>query len=359
MARSRIPFRSLAVVSGKGGSGKTLVATAIAQTFARSGSSVVLVDADFGTGGLTYYLGFGAFKGVRYGLSDFVQAPSDGNAPFLSTATSEAIERDSYFAQIKLLPVGNHRLLDGRLDSVFPRMLRKLLDHLTSVADLVIFDCRGGVDEESLAVCSSVERIVMVVETDAAAVQASQHLVGVLDDKGMGQKLSGFILNKVLDDPTTLASAGRTFFRSEFLGAIPFDIETTRAFIKGEIPRQSSLFVRHVRRAIATLAPHSNIDASVRVLRPDEFASIALRNPNVRLGSLALGTLTAYGAIASAVFALPLGNTVPIGYFLSAVIVAGVLVVAALSDVLKQTIGEGLAIYVRGFAKLLGRSRGD
>lgn len=72
--------KSIAVVSGKGGSGKTMVAVALAQGVALAERSCILIDADFATGGLTYYLTFRNFKNARIGLSDILEDKSlDGD----------------------------------------------------------------------------------------------------------------------------------------------------------------------------------------------------------------------------------------------------------------------------------------
>ena len=61
----------LAIGSGKGGTGKTLVATALASTLAEQGDRVLLCDADLGLSNSTVHLGLdtggdiGGFLRVR------------------------------------------------------------------------------------------------------------------------------------------------------------------------------------------------------------------------------------------------------------------------------------------------------
>src|SRR5437016_12897223 len=62
----------VAVVSGKGGSGKTLVATALMLAFAENKTRTLLIDGDLGTGGLTYYVGFHNISNISGGLTELL-----------------------------------------------------------------------------------------------------------------------------------------------------------------------------------------------------------------------------------------------------------------------------------------------
>src|ERR1700740_505578 len=103
---SPLEFKSVAVVSGKGGSGKTLVATAIAEGLGICKKSILLVDADVGTAGLSYYLGFSAYSRARSGLTEMIlgdNAPSERPLSFAS-ARQEIIDEEPAFSTIKLFP---------------------------------------------------------------------------------------------------------------------------------------------------------------------------------------------------------------------------------------------------------------
>ena len=61
--------RSIAVVSGKGGVGKSNFSTNFATMLARKGKKVVLVDMDIGMGNIHILMG----KSVSYSLRDYLQ----------------------------------------------------------------------------------------------------------------------------------------------------------------------------------------------------------------------------------------------------------------------------------------------
>lgn len=278
--------RSIAVVSGKGGSGKTMVVTAMAQGIALAGKQVVIIDADMGTGGLSYYLGFSAFDSIREGFSEFVlQSDKRSSDPVFTFPRMEIVADRPYFKNIALMAVGEQRLAEETPEKSLLEAIPRLLRTLGTGVDFVIFDCRGGIDRESLMVCNFVSNIVLIVETDAAAIRASQHLVNVLTKHGNSRKISGFILNKVMDDPSSLAKAGESFFSARFLGAIPFDIEATRDFIKGQIPSAMSLFCRHVYPPLSKLFPQVGSWPHTPTLENREFANVSLKDPELNVGA--------------------------------------------------------------------------
>src|SRR5262245_12556369 len=133
--------RIIAIVSGKGGSGKTMVAALMAQIMGRS-VSVTLVDADTGTGGLTYYLGLNAVSNVAVGLADLLL---DSSFPDTLPVQTVAWER----SQVSFLGIGDHRRLYRESTSGSSR-LPTIMGRLRDLNNVVIVDCRGGIDSESL-----------------------------------------------------------------------------------------------------------------------------------------------------------------------------------------------------------------
>jgi flagellar biosynthesis protein FlhG len=339
VAKARFP-KSIAIVSGKGGSGKTLVAAALAHALAIEDKRVLLVDADLGTGGLTYYLGFSAFDRARAGLTEYLIATRPSSPLNIARARADAIKENPGLSQVALLAVGEHRLIGDSIGVLSPTAITRVISKVRTDFDFVIFDCRGGLDEDSIAVCRAVDEVLMVVETDAAAIQASQYLSNRLYEFDLGHKILGFLLNKVMDDPSSLAKAGISFFRTEYIGAIPFDIETTRGFIKGELPNPRSLFSRHVAGSLLPLFGEIEAARSYRTLKPNEFGYITLRNPDSGYGSLMMGVLLFYG-LGIYFFALYVGDVIFSRNEVTGIVLASAIFgIAALSDNIKQAFGK-------------------
>lgn len=355
--------KSFAIVSGKGGSGKTLVAVAMAQALANLQYKILLVDADFGTGGLTYYLTFTVFSNSRIGLSEFhhtEQAFSlDG---MICSPRPESLDRNEELGLVRLVPTGDQRAIEPLDGQTLQRMMNDILQEAATEFDYIIVDCRGGIDPQSIGVCSSCDAIVIVAETDATSIQATQHLVDVLSKNDLKRKVRGFVLNKVMDDPIPLAKAATSFFRSEYLGSIPFDIDATRCYIQGELPKASSLFSRHVRYSLSNLLQSARSYRVTRILRSDEFSTVTLRSPETRLGGAFFGMVAIYIAVISIMVAFG-GLEVKLTYkeLLNLVAFGAVfyslLVFGSLSDGMKQAVGRIFSVYRSILTKLLKGSK--
>ncbi|MBP2161781.1 MULTISPECIES: AAA family ATPase [Asticcacaulis] len=351
----------IALVSGKGGSGKTLIATAIALGYANAGKRVLLIDADFGTGGLTYYLGFSAFERAREGLTEvMIQRDQHEISPLMlkeytAKASFEAQSEAKMLSLIDLMPVGEHRQIEDGVSNVAIYKLREILEECRHKYDCVIFDCRGGIDYESLSVCDVVGKIILVVETDAASIQASRHLSEVLHKNGYGKKLSGFILNKVIDDPSAMSQAGLTFFKCENLGSIPFDIQTTRNFIKGEIPQISSIFCRHVFKALWKADRAMDKYSSIKTLSREEFNSFATRDPYASGGGLVISAIAFYALLGMSIAYFNGGREWLSSHYIELLSASLVGVIVAASDKLRNSIGYVFRVYAESPAVLMRR----
>jgi MinD-like ATPase involved in chromosome partitioning or flagellar assembly len=255
--------RSIAIVSGKGGSGKTLVATALMLCFDGMLSNTILVDGDIGTGGLSYFLSVNYLSNVGQGLADYLltnrfrdQAVVKDPLSNPDQLTPDSDLLPSFVKTIKetwgarCITVGNHRRFLRVEEDLYKKGIGNFIEQLCRryVKDeaLILIDCRGGIDEDSVAVCESVSDILVIVETDAAAIQSTLYLLDVLTDKELFHKVKGFVINKAFDDPTIFANTMANLFRVPHLGSVPFDFDTVRRFLHGELPEPASPLVINV-----------------------------------------------------------------------------------------------------------------
>lgn len=121
---------------------------------------------------------------------------------------------------------------------------------------LQIYDCRGGLDRETEAICDVVNNIIIVMETDAASIQSTSFLIDRLQATGADHKLRGIVLNKVFTDPSALMDLIRAKFGTDVIAVLPFDAETMRTFLVGELVKGASRYARDISRLV---------DASFRV----------------------------------------------------------------------------------------------
>jgi len=277
----------IAVLSGKGGSGKTMIVAVMANILSERKQTVIIVDADTGTAGMTYYLGLRLVSNIRVGLSNVARHFMSKGENFLVTPFLQSV-RDSQ--GVMFFGIGDHRQLEKEApESEMPSILKRVLLGLGN-GDWLIVDCRGGIDKESLAVCATADDILLISETDTTSFQATKHVVDVLSDNDLAHKLRGFIINKVFDDPSVLINQGTSVYGTQFLSAIPFDLNATRSFLLGEIPTWHTAFGRHVAAALSRAYP-STVPEPPGVWAPEDFREVGLTNLDSIRGGMFLALL--------------------------------------------------------------------
>lgn len=348
--------RTIAVVSGRGGSGKTIACATlglIATRYVRM--PVVLVDCDLGTGGLSFYLGLNYKINANAGLLEFLMHKTD----------TVPVQKLVGFDSLYVVSVGDARTFVGETQSLDISTVAIANSIRTTVGDcLIILDCRGGVDTHTLQVCRTADEILVIAETDVSAIQTTRNLFDVLSKNDLLGKVGGFILNKAFDDPSSLAKAGNSLFGAPFVGALPFDFETIRAFTRGRLPPTNTPFYLQMESIFRSHVMNLQEPASISFER---FSSIGTDKTHARGGKVVLLFL------ASACFYLSLmlismqGGAKPqaviAGYPATSVMQALVslssllVVIVALSDQIQSALGRAIETYVRICAGLIGPAR--
>jgi len=287
--------RSIAIVSGKGGSGKTVIAAVMTEVFDNQGVPVILVDADTGTAGLSFYLGLELVSNTAVGLTNLISLDNFADAPPIRSL----LQTIKGLKSARFLSAGDYRRFPQAIPrDVISTKFQQILDLLKSESGIVIIDCRGGIDTESMAVCKAVDDIIVIVETDTTSYQASQQLVEILNANGVAMKLRGFIINKVFDDPKTLARNGTAAFHSKYLGSIPFDFETMRDFFIGKVPDENSVFAAHVQYALSRAYSDMVREPYRRIYRFEDYREIGLVNlDSMRGGVIISFVATVFAAV--------------------------------------------------------------
>lgn len=301
--KDHISCKSIAIVSGKGGSGKTMVAATMATVLDSLGHKVLLIDADFGTAGLSYYMGLNTVKNISVGLTNL---SSQNN--FNSDVLNRYSQKMKGFNTSYFIGVGDHRrYLKSSSETDIESLFQPLIKEAKKVYDFILIDCRGGIDDESLMVCNVVDDVVIVAETDTTSFQATQFLVDTLYDNDLSGKLTGFMINKVFDDPSSIARAGTASFKSQYLDSIPFDLDATKSFLIGDIPSSRSMFSSQVWSVLYKLYPDILTMPNQRPLQFSDYRGLSLRDNDSLLGgmmisfmSLGIGSILFYEQLINA-----------------------------------------------------------
>jgi len=160
----------LAIGSGKGGTGKTLVATALAAQLAQRGERVLLCDADLGLSNCTVHLGLETGGDLSGFLTDRVALDQA-----VVSVLGGINERGGF--DLLAAPPGSGVL--ANIDrGVADRMISKL--RLACSYDRILLDLSAGVDATTVGFAARADETLLVLTSDPAALTDAYAFVKLL-----------------------------------------------------------------------------------------------------------------------------------------------------------------------------------
>jgi MinD-like ATPase involved in chromosome partitioning or flagellar assembly len=239
---------SLALLSGKGGSGKTVIGLSMARILAEAGLNVLLVDCDLATHGATYFM------------------EAEFSEPFLTlTSVSDLLlQKGPRPPRAFATKAGFHfipSLLDPSTKHEYPLhsevMLEGWWSSIVSSYDAIILDCQAGYSDIADWAGRTADRKLMVLEPDAVSA-AALRVLSLQLGYSLRSSSTWQVFNKLTEEerPIYERVAGGTLFTN--LPPLPFDWQVRAAFALGEIPgvlSTSSAFGLGILRLMQTLFP--------------------------------------------------------------------------------------------------------
>lgn len=202
----------VAIASGKGGVGKTVVATSLARAFSRAGERVLLVDADLGMANVDVQLG--------------LNPPGDLATVMAGTMTlSEAIAPAAGGSERK----GGFDVISGRsgsaalahLDLASVSNLAAGLAAASMSYDRTILDLAAGADRATVRLAVAADDIAIVISDEPTSLTDAYAFVKTLRMRDEGA--SPFVVVNNAPDKAAAEQAYRTFAKTceSFLGFTP------------------------------------------------------------------------------------------------------------------------------------------
>jgi len=216
-------------ISGKGGVGKTLLASLLSKTFAESGYSVIAIDADPDSN-LAASLGFPHSEKIApiSEMSDLIAERTGTRpgqvAPYyrLNPKVGDLLEKYAFeYNGIRLMVMG--RIKKGGSGCYCPEnaLLQALVIHLLlSRNEVVILDMEAGIEHLGRATARAVDKLIVVVEPGRRSVETAYKIDKLAKDIGLSS--IAIVGNKIR------SQAEKEFLTSslsgfDFLGFIPYD----------------------------------------------------------------------------------------------------------------------------------------
>jgi flagellar biosynthesis protein FlhG len=246
-AGSRNP--TLAVASGKGGVGKSVLAVNLAAALGALGRRVLLVDGDLGLGSAHQLLGLTPRRPLldvvrgACGLDDTLCADAEG---------------------LLLAPAGEgeHELAD--LDELRRERLLRSLEAADDRTDLLVLDAPAGIGRAALQVAMAAEHLVLVATPERTALADAYALLKVIARRRHAPEVS-ILFNQVQSTAELALAAQRVGeaaarylgLKPKLLGWVPLDAAVRRSvasqapFVRAEPYAPASRAVREIARRLA------------------------------------------------------------------------------------------------------------
>jgi CO dehydrogenase maturation factor len=216
-------------ISGKGGVGKTLLASLLSKIFAESGYSVIAIDAD-PDANLAATLGFPSPEEITpiSEMADLIEertgARPGQSAPYFKLNPKVDDIPDKYAHKldgIRLMMMG--RVKRGGSGCYCPEsaLLQSLMGHLLLARDeVVIMDMEAGIEHLGRGTARAVDKLIVVVEPGRRSIETAMSIRDLAAEIGL-QNIA-VVANKVRNQ------SDRDFLTSnlpgfDFLGFIPYD----------------------------------------------------------------------------------------------------------------------------------------
>lgn len=222
---------SLALISGKGGSGKTTIALSISEILASCNKKILYVDCDMSTHGATYFFEpYITDKENILTTSDFFLKRGDKSRDVFAPSKNILNVAKNIDFIPSCVDFSKPFFEDSSLEFLFDEY-----DFLKDGYDLIIFDCQAGYSLVTDRVLDVTDYNLVVMEEDAISSSAVRVLHTQLS-RQLNNSKTFQVFNKLSDSDYKLYEkiTNGTLFTN--LTPVMFDWSVKRAFIAHDLP---------------------------------------------------------------------------------------------------------------------------
>lgn len=224
---NKVLGKSIAVVSGKGGVGKSNFTTNFSTMLAKSGKKVVILDMDIGMGNVHILLG----KTVQYSLKDYL----DGSCS-VDQVTFEGAHNLDYISGGS----GMSTLLEWTEETF--NALIAAFEYLQKNYDYILFDMGAGATSWSLDLLTTIDEIIVISTAEPTAIMDAYSMMKYIHLKDTDKTFyvlcnRAFNREEGMDTVNRLSGAMQKFLSKEVvvLGSLPED-PVVRKSVKEQVP---------------------------------------------------------------------------------------------------------------------------
>jgi flagellar biosynthesis protein FlhG len=209
-------LRSIAILSGKGGVGKSNVAVNLALALADKGLNVALLDADLGLANIDILFGVTP----KFNLGHVVRGEKE-----MSEVVFKVGER------VSIIPGGAGLKELAELDEQSQSLMVNRLSFLEEETDLLIIDTSAGIHKNVLSFAMSSDMVMLITTPEPTAIRDSYGVLKSLCLSTNGAISIGLVVNMASDEKEAffvaerITSASEQFlsFKVPYLGCVLWD----------------------------------------------------------------------------------------------------------------------------------------
>ena len=239
------------ILCGKGGCGKSTLATLLARSYAEEGKQVLVVDSDESNFGLHRQLGldlpedFTHYFGHKKGIYEDGAADVFEGGWHLSDIPEEYSSKEG---NIRLMAIGKIHDAGEGCACAMGSLNRIFLEHLVlEENDVCIVDTEAGVEHFGRCIDRYADAILMVADPSYESIMLTEKISGMAEDFG---KPVFIVLNKV--DADQEAMMRETIGNSDkIIAALPADKGILAAGLKGEALTAELPAIETIKKALA------------------------------------------------------------------------------------------------------------
>jgi len=244
-----MPARTICIASAKGGSGKTSLTATFGAFLSELGQSVLLIDADFATCGLTLL-----YRREVRAAADHARSMSRSPAGLCEAIVEPLACDEVELAEgLNLIPASYQLPAAGVQSSEITRQrLSSLLQGLRQRFDFILIDAQAGAAElAQIAMSRKVaDEVVIVCEYDRISAAGVERLKAQLRED-LSDDRAWILLNKI--SPEVVKSTADFHESTRHLGPIPWDAEVFRNYAKRSLAINSETENAHTLAVLRTL----------------------------------------------------------------------------------------------------------
>ncbi len=203
--------RVIAIASGKGGTGKSSVASNLAIALAASGRRTTVVDGDITMASL----------GVMLGLK---RMPITVHNVLMGEATVGEATYDGPHG-VKIVPAG---LSLERIKRIDYEKFRNVVSELKKSNDFVIVDCPPGLERDAMTALTSSDEALLVINPEPSSLADALKVKALAESNGV--KLTGIVTNMRMGEKAEIRNEElEKLFGVKVITSIPFDKHAKKA----------------------------------------------------------------------------------------------------------------------------------